>query len=258
MNGSLWNLLWYIIFPLIGFVFVITAPWLLPLIYFRFIPKAARKLFWAGRRKRPIAIIVHDTGRAAIVTLRELLGEGIVVTDQGKYKILPQYVAIEGNPGEEGEPAEKPKYEKDYRDLLTKRALLTGLDLPMFFGYSGKVCLLNPEALALYEAAEMKIQTVEGKPMFNPRNKRGKSLRHKLQPLMLLDPRKIKDLIGRQFNVSQIGALIVESERIGLLGRGWGRFILPIGLIITAAIIGIILLLAAPSLLSGLGSGMGI
>jgi hypothetical protein len=76
----------------------------------------------------------------------------------------------------------------------------------------------------LYEAGEMAIETEEGK-LFNPQKLKGiaksewnRTIQAALQPLLLIDPRKIGKIIYQGFDQSQINALIEdakESERIG-------------------------------------------
>lgn len=244
--GSLimgFEMFFFVIAPIVGLTFLAVGSWFIVFWWFKRIPYAARQLERAARLKRPPAIIVHDSGRAAITTIQERLGEGIVVTDEGKYKILPQFTALEGNPK---------KYQKEYRDFVSKRATLIGLEgLPIWFGYSGKICLLNPEALALYEAGEMMIET-GGKPMFNPNKKRGKKIRDALKPLMLIDPKKAKDLVNPQFDVTQIGAIITESENIGRLGISLGKYAVPIAILMMVVVGAILFLLLGPSFIQQL------
>lgn len=283
-----YGLFWLTILPLIGFVALTVGSCIIAYFWYKRVPQAARILVEAYQRKKPPLYIAHDSGRGALTWIEEKGGEGIVITKDGRYKILPQFSAVskKGNPDGDVKEVE---YEKDYRDFISKRGVLTGMDLPFFLGYSGKLCLLNPEALALYEAGEMAIKDSEGKvhgvtrenhaeketvcskcgkildegwdhcPYCNGKKKVVQKVRKELpdllQPLLLLDPRRIKELIGRQFNVSQIGALMVESEQIGLLGRGTFKKYLPIVFILTAVVIGGILLLMAPNLLSGFGGG---
>jgi len=246
---------WFQILPIVGLLFLAVVSWLIPFWWIKRVPEAAKILEKAAREKKPPAIIVHDTGRAAITLIKERMGEGIVVTDQGNFKILPQYIRVEGD--KKGNP--EGLYEKDYRDFITKRTLLTGLDLPMFVGYSGKLCLLNPEALALYEAGDMYVKTSEGS-LFNPNKKKGKTIKEALQPLMLMDIRKIKDLIGVQFDVTQIAAIITESERIGFLGGAspFKKYLLPIGILMIIIVVGLLILLAGPQIsqmIQGVGGG---
>lgn len=250
---------WYQLLPIIGLSFLAVASWFIPFWWIKRVPETARILERAAREKKPVALIAHDTGRAALTLIEERMGEGVVVTDSGNYKILPQYARVEETEGE-GKGNPEKLYEKDYRDFITKRTILTGLDLPFFIGYAGKLTLLNPEALALYEAGDMYVKTSEG-PLFNPNKKKDRSIRKALQPLMLLDIRKIKDLIGVQFDVTQIAAIITESERIGYLGSAtpFKKYLPLIGLLLLAMVVGLLLLLGGPKImqmLQGMGGGV--
>jgi len=129
----------------------------------------------------------------------------------------------------------------DYSAFISKRCQLMGLNLPLFLGYSGTACLVNPEALILYEAGEMAVQ-MNGVMNFNPNNIEGKTMAGVPQPLMLYDARVIKALIPETYDETQITAIATKSEMIGLLGRGFGRFIpmISIIIIIVLAIVGIV------------------
>ena len=250
MDMFMW--FFYVVCPLVGLVFILTSPWLIPLIWLRFIPKPARTLFWASRRKQIPVLIVHDTGRAKLTLAKERRGEGVVVTEAGKYKILPRYVSLETeletkeaekkgkNPGGK---AKAKKLLKDFGDWVTKRCLLTGLGLPFLVGYSGSICLVNPEALALWTAGKMKVQTAEGSFSFNPR--KNVDVQNLVQPLMLLEPREIKSLINRTFDTTQISACLLDAEELGRLGRPFNKTllgVLAVGLIVGVAILAFVML----------------
>jgi hypothetical protein len=222
----------------------------------RWMPKAARTLFWAARRGTPPLLLVHDSGRGEITTVIERKGEGIVMTKEGKYKILPRVMpktpleeqivqkiteaAQEQNPSPDGTPVEvevdvpedakkpsrlsilKDKFILDYSDWIIKRCMLVGMKMPFWVGYTGKLCLLNPEALALYEAGEMVVRT-EDKTLFNPNKVEGKTIKDALSPLLLIDSRKIQQIIFNGFDQSQIAGVVADSEEIARLGRGLSK-----------------------------------
>jgi len=270
---SIWDWLNYVIMPLVGYITVFTVPWLIPLLWKKLLPSAARTMFWAARRKQPPALICHDSGRSQFTLVKERRGSGVVFTDTGKYKILPRYrlktstVQKKKEDGKTTKPVPelsgdkkeilkqvqgrlselKDRYILDYTDWIVKRSMLIGLDLPLFVGYSGKLCLLNPEALALYEAGELYIKT-EDETMFNPHELDGKEMEDAFQPLMLIDPRKIKEIINDGFDQAQIAAIVVDSELIGLQGRGMGRY-LPYFMIIGVVIVALLAIFLLPSIL---------
>jgi hypothetical protein len=244
----------------------------------RKLPKAARTIFWASLRGLPLILLCHDSGRGELTTITERKGEGIVITAQGKYKILPRWmpklpwgemqkradeaakqkaaaaaIQAEKEAGEttaESQDTASPSvphpasleqvaaehsgidlskilrqdFMLDYSDWIVKRTFLVGLNLPFFVGYTGKLCLLNPEALALYEAGEMMIKGIEG-TLFNPNQEKKpdgseKSVDDALQPLMLLDGRKIQQIIYNGFDQSQVAGVVADSEEIARIGQG--------------------------------------
>jgi len=200
--------------------------------------------------------VVHDSGRRQLKMIREKKG-GLIITNEGRYKLLPMFTAkrdssqLEFDNPVEANPTETKKVESlrqiyedyylDYSTWNSKRSQLVGLNMPFFVGYSGKACLLNPEALALYEAAEMSVN-IEGKMSFNPNELKGEELKGKpsarnaVQPLMPLDPRVIKEIINEGFDETQIAAIQTDSEMLGQLGRGYGKLI-PIAVILIIVVV---------------------
>ena len=132
------------------------------------------------------------------------------------------------------------QYFPDYSGFISKRCQLRGLNLPFFLGYSGSACLVNPEALILYEAGQMAVQ-MNGIMNFNPNNIEGKELKNAYQPLMIYDARIIKTIISDSYDETQLAAITTDAELIGLIGRGIGRYlpVIYIIVIIVLAIVGI-------------------
>lgn len=240
----------------VGIVVTLAGVPLLVFFWKRMLPLPARTIFWGKRRNLPLAFICHDSGRGVLHTITERRGEGVVVTDHGKYKILPRYledkevveVTEEIQQGTSSDGQETPQATKvtrrvlgrlkDYSSWIVKRTTLYGYEAPFFLGYSGKICLMNPEALALYELGDMMIKT-EDKTLFNPHGIDGKRVEDALQPLLLIDPKVIKQAIPEGYDDSQIAAITRDSEEIGQFGRGFGKFTLPI-VIIVIAIVGVL------------------
>ncbi len=272
MNGDEMLIIFYEVMVVLGIVYALAGSWLPFLFWKRWVPKPSKTIFWANRRKNPLALIVHDSGRSDLVAIVERRGEGVVVLEGGKkYKVLPRYLSTEeseamGN-AEATEPTEEtkeaPQGEKgiggrirDYSAWIVKRSMLIGLGVPILVGYSGKICLLNPEALALYEAGEMYVET-EDKPMFKKdvADKKDKTIEDAVQPLLLLDPKKIKTMISSSFDDSQIAAIMWDSEEIGRYGRGFAKM-LPWLLIIGIAVIAVIgVIFFLPQIMKGFGGG---
>ena len=176
------------------------------------------------------------------------------MTEAGKYKLLPRYVARKHAGADLADQASGKadgEYVRDYSDWIVKRCNLIGLGLPFFVGYSGKLCLLNPEALALYEAGEIMVETEDG-TLFNPNKVRGKMREDAFQPLLLLDPRKTKEIINEGFDEAQMAAIVVDSELIGALGRGFGKYLPIVAIVVVIAFV-LLGLMFLPQILQGFG-----
>jgi hypothetical protein len=285
-------------FYIIGMVATIAGIPFFIYFYKRKIPKAAKTIFWASIRREPPLILCHDSGRGEFTTIHERKGEGIVMTAQGKYKILPRYlprlplstitqqnaavasssknVATESDSPEDEEetsvaPTEalpkavsdgsgvvdlhqafsvkvlKEYFIFDYSSFIQKRTNLVGLDLPLWIGYTGKLCLLNPEALALYEAGDMMIHTEDG-TLFNPNKVEGKKIEDALQPLLLMDPRKIQQIIYSGFDQSQIAGVVSDSEELARIGQGMSSKLKMLIIILVIGIVAVLALLFLPSM----------
>lgn len=281
------------LFYVVGMVFTFTGIPIIVLFWKRWLPLPARTLFWASRRRNPPLILCHDSGRGEITTIKERKGEGIVITAQGKYKILPRWMpksqmlsqekgetkqtetekaAETGEGSEEAKPDQHPETELneilelkvlhnnfllDYSDWIVKRTMLVGMNMPLWFGYTGKLCLLNPEALALYEAGEMMIKTEDG-TLFNPHKFKGKdgkdkNIKDALQPLLLLDPRKINQIIYNGFDQSQIAGVVADSEELVRLGMGISPKMKALIGIIVIVMLALLALFFLPQMLGGGG-----
>ena len=221
--GNLDLLLWYLIFPLIGFLTVVLSPILLPLIWFKLIPEPARTLISAKRKRRVkgIYIDVSDSGQMRMEYFIKYLGEGVFKTNRGLYKILPRRASA--NP--HGDPY--------IHELTLKRTYLRDMNLPVYIGYSGRITAMTPDGLALIEASK-----------FTPKKFKG----NRPKPTMLLDPREIKEVINKNYSQSQIAAIVKDSELIGLAERGYGRFMIPIAVIIIIMIMLIVAMQMFPNM----------
>lgn len=270
-----YNWFMYQVMPVVGIVMVLVVPIVAVVFWKKFLPKSARTLFWCKKRNMPPLLIVHDSGRAEITMISERRG-GMVMTRSGKYKLLPRFptrrdfsktvvatppvsvkaenLGVDGaepqvrlpmtdNNGEELSAELQALYNRyfpDYSGFISKRCQLRGLNLPFFLGYSGSACLVNPEALILYEAGQMAVQ-MNGIMNFNPNNVEGKELKNAYQPLMIYDARIIKTIISDSYDETQLAAITTDAELIGLIGRGIGRYlpVIYIIVIIVLAIVGI-------------------
>jgi len=277
----------YLTFPffyVIGMIFSFMGLPLFVLFWKRWLPKPARTFFWAARRHTPPILLVHDSGRGEFTTIIERRGEGIVRTREGKYKILPRVmhrlpleekmptaptpeaVTPEELVQEEEQPTSvaakvrsvmsidilKQSFILDYSDWILKRCMLVGMNMPFFVGYTGKLCLLNPEALALYEMGEMMVKT-EDQTLFNPNNVEGKNIKDAIQPLLLLDGRKIQQIIYNGFDQSQIAAVVADTEELMRVGKGFsGKMLGVIMILVIIAVVGAAMFIL-PSIMPSVG-----
>ena len=256
-----------IVIPLIGWISLFAIPTVIPLVYYKVFPKTARTFIAAKRKNLIPAYIVHDSGRAVITLVNERMGGGICVSEKkDRYKILPKFVEEEevtaedeatafpkeaqNEEGEDTESTEKSagsqpmtlkRAVRTFGDWVTKRSHLVGLGKPMFVGYSGKACLLNPLALALWEAGKMKIRNEDHKfirKKVKDKDDKIPQIQDLVQPLMLLDPRSVKAVISHAFDEAQIAAMCADSEAIGRMGRGLPKWVLPVGIILIVIVAG--------------------
>lgn len=116
------------------------------------------------------------------------------------------------------------KFHLDYSTWTSRRSMLRGLGQTMFVAYSGVACLLNPEALALFLSAEMKVE-IDGEMKFNPLNvETTNTIKMVPQPLLTLDPRVISTIISDQFNESAIAEIQLESKLMAYEEQGFGKY----------------------------------
>lgn len=237
------------IFYVIGMVTAFTGIPIFILFWKKWLPKTARTFFWAKIRRTPPLFLAHDSGRGEITTIQERRGEGIVKTRENKYKILPRVIPKENmdetKKEQDAETMGKLEFLNkyfsfDFSDWTSYRSSLVGLNLPFWIGYTGKICLLNPVALAMFEAGDMIIHSADG-IMFNPHNIKDKNPEDAVQPLMLLEARKIKAAIYKGFDTSQVAACIADTEEEMRVGKGINRGAL-MGIFVIA-IIGIMILM---------------
>ena len=221
--------LWFYILPFVGVVMLIVTPVFFFLLWFRYLTPIAKKINRYVRKKMAIAAITFDTGKTVLCGLIERRGEGVVITDYGRYKILPRMPVVKKE--------EKDSLTELYSDLVLKRSILEGTNSPFFIGYSGKICLLNPDTLALAEMTEHQ-SLKEGEVVFEgegaEENREGEE---KPRSLLLLDPRKIKELVTKSFSESQMLAIIRDTEEIMRASMGLRRFTVPIAVIIVIVLL---------------------
>jgi len=245
---------WFIILPFVGMI-ALLSNFLIPFFWMKRVPQAARDLVAFWQQHLVPALIAHDSGRCALVGIIELRGEGLVKTTHGNYRLLPRFVKVTEEAVKEKEEEKKgqrkkkpnnpgggtpqmpkhsamPGYILDYNtDWVNKRSILLGYGAPIYLGYSGKLCLLNPVCMAWYEAGELYVPTETTPP---------EGMKDTPMPLMLVNPLKMKEVISRRFDSSQIKALARYAEEVGHLGKGISqtmKIFLGLGVIALLAIV---------------------
>ena len=97
--------------------------------------------------------------------------------------------------------------------------------------------MLNPDTLALAEMTEHQpLKEGEVVPE-NSNTKESKEGEEKPRPLLLLDPRKIKELVTKSYSESQMLAIIRDTEEIMRASMSLRRFTVPIAVIIVIVLL---------------------
>ena len=209
---------WFVIMPAVGLVMLVATPIIVLLLYFRYFHPTARKLNKLIRRKMVIFLDAHDSGKVIIRGLRERRGAGVGRTTDKSYRLLPKHNT---KPEDTDDPTRRLLSE-----AVAKRFFLEDTGCPIFFGHGGTLCLTNPEVLALVEVAERMV----GKKFGDGR------------PRILLDPRKLEQLISRNYDDAQLNAVINDIWAIVRAEQGFRQFAIPIAVIVVLMIGAIIAL----------------
>lgn len=197
-----------------------------------------------------------DSGQEELIVARHL-GEGIYLAGKNKYGKRRIFVI--------------PRISNPF---ITKRFILKGIRRPIFHHYAGKTAIVNAETLAAIEVTE-----TEKKEEIPPAVKKWAEEHHvtlpvttvKLPsddvmaqpqvttkeqkiPLFNLDPRQLRYYFAEHYDESQYDVLLERARQEGYMeGRGgsavMGKWIL---VIIIIAIVGVLILFVAPTILSAL------
>lgn len=207
-------------------------------------------LTWKRFQRVSFHVLADDTGYAEVLPTKEELPEGVVKTKRG-WRFLPR---------------RRKGQETKYDNILYKKFVWKDMGKPLWFSYAGKVGSLNPATLAALQ------QTKSGNPTkiqetIETLKKQLKRLPKKIreglfdildldtllteleqeinvQPLTIIDPTTIKELIPKMFTPSQIDALATNREFRGLkrAGKQFTPLILGMGLIVGMIVLAIIVL----------------
>lgn len=151
-----WILL-ILVVVLLGLLMVNEVAWL---------PKEAKILRKAKRKRKTVMIVGNDDGSLEFETEKQLLAEGIVETNTGKIFFLPR-------------PWKKPEVEDveegvwdQVKKLVTKKFILKSVGVPVWLAYAGTTIAGNPKMLANLEYGPAQSQSqatksfnVGGKPV---------------------------------------------------------------------------------------------
>ena len=225
---------WFFIMPVVGMIMLAVFPITLLLIWFRYFHPTARKLNSFIRKKMVIFIDAYDTGKVYFKALRERKGAAIGRTVDKSYRLLPKLkTKLKGE--EKKEAAEEKDEKKDadgdrteeiLAEAVSKRFFLEDTGCPIFLGHGGTLCLTNPEVLALVEQAKSP----------NPTVIKGDDDKERI----LIDPRRLEELIPKNYDESQLNAVINDIWMIARAEKGLGQFVIPIAAIAIVAFIAII------------------
>jgi len=198
--------------------------------------------------------IATDSGYVDFKFTKGELPEGIVSTPDGSVHFLPHSSWQTKAERNKGKSEELLQFER----AALKKYTVKGFGKPIFFGYAGKVGLMNPAALAALEQdktqlnPETQIQQIEDfikdipEHFRKPLTKMVKDLRlHvKAKKITYFDPQMIKQVIPKMIPPSLLGAYGKNRIALGmeLRGKEYGKLILGMG-IVAIAIFAIIAML---------------
>lgn len=219
---------WFFVMPVVGMIMLAVFPITLLLIWFRYFHPTARKLNSYIRRKMVIFMDAYDSGKVYIKALRESRGVAIGRTVDRSYRLLPK---LKSNLDVEKKDEKAGLAEKLLAEAAGKRFYLENTGCPIFFGHGGNLCLTTPEVLSLVEQAKSHEQVLVSL-------EEGKVLKEKYR--VLFDPRRLEELIPKNYDESQLNAVINDIWAIMQMSRGLGRLMIPIAVVAVIAFIAII------------------
>lgn len=275
---EIFMLVWMFVLPMLAIIFGT----LLFLGYFILMPSVSKRLMWARWRDKSIFVIGDDMGWADIVVADEELPEGVCSTKRAGYRFLPRprtqssstdprFRITEDMTETEvkalwerqlKEDQDLMDLESQYDPMILKKYMLRGLGKPMWFGYLGKVGVLNPQTLASISGIKVTgtnphnpinfgaIKSwIQGLPKNVEKNEKtrilnmleeAESYKHEVRKdLYICDPTEIKRVIPRKYTPSQIEAVGTNRELKGMkkMGKQMGQYIIFLGVIVVIVVI---------------------
>jgi len=249
---------WMLVLPTIAVVLMV----LIPIWWWIIVPRISRRLTWARFGNKTLVVFGDDHGYADIQVSKSSMPEGVVEFKNG-YHFLPRRTSEDEKVGSKGEKAKRFN-----TDFMYRRFTLKDHGKPLWFGYVGKVGLVNPETLSAI--AGKKLQTNPHNPASNiaeltpliaglPSNvskdtkKRMKEIVKSAlekpegtpKDLTLADPTKIKQVIAKNYTPSQLEAYGKKRELIGMkkAGSQVGKYVMGIGVLIILLVIAVIVVM---------------
>lgn len=206
-------------FPLL--LAITNVAWIIYRIFF--IPKEAKMIIKASRKKKPIACLGSDDGYADLEVLPHAGAGGSVSTSKKPEEHWIGFLARSVE--DEEEKTTNQKIGHLINKLASRKLFLRSAKVPIWFGYSGKAILTSLYALIAQDV----ISEIE---------KLGK-----LNPKVVVDLNQIKSLFPKPWDETQIRANEIDAKTEGMLEgkkffgmEGLKYFVLP-GMIIIAIII---------------------
>lgn len=244
-------ILWFWVFPPLGILLMVFFPLFWKLI----VPALARRLTWARFGSSDIIAMSDDAGWSEIIVSRRGIPEGILETREGKekaYRFLPR---------PRWEEEEKPATDRAAQDIILRKSILKGLGKPFWYGYTGKIGLVNPSTAAILDTiggnpspVEKYLVRLDSLILTAPEDLKvgltqvvnGLKMSLKAKSVDYVDPRKaIKENLPQMYTPSQIAALAANRERYGMVkkGREIGKLVLGGSIIIGLVIVAILLVM---------------
>jgi hypothetical protein len=228
-------IIWMWVLPALGMMFTV----LVPIIWVFIIPKISKKLMWARFRNSSIIAMADDSGWAELVVTTKTLPEGIHQTKEHGWRFMlrPRWKKPLGdNPTED--QIKRREREEQVEQLASRKYVLKDLGKPFWYGYDGKVTLVNPPTLAALQQSSSHIGNptiyfakIEefvkrecpehiATPLKGLVEELKENLEREAHKITILDPKIIKEVLPLMNTPSQIGALAANRERYGELKRG--------------------------------------
>lgn len=248
-------IIWMWVLPALAIMWSV----LVPVVWIFIVPKTSKRLMWARFRNSSILAIADDSGWADLVVTTKSIPEGIFETKDHGWRFMPRVqLKKELDPKQAGVSSENTDQTQLAEQIASRKYILKDLGKPFWFCYDGKVAVVNPATLAAlqetsrqhnpesYLTKMREFASTQPVQVYTELTKLIEELHETLQKktstLTVLDPKIMKTILSKMFNVSQIAALATNREEYGakLKGHEYGKLIIGGALIIGLVILGIV------------------